>query len=283
MRMPFLFSCLEGIVFNTPLLWKHKRLLSRLLDWFDVRESRISRWSQGFRIECDLSVVFERAIYLGLYDLPELAVVERLLTGKGVFIDCGANLGGYSLYAANKLRSNSSVISLEPNPEVFPRLTANIRLNGFGKYVEAHAVALSDQEGTAKLWIPSYTHTIASLAPDKVKDPDATYVEVPLKTLDSILGERKMEGMKIDAEGHELAILKGSEQTLQRDSPWLLLECDVTIEQSLSLENWPVHRFLATMDYQAFEISDLETPLDPPEIRKSQADAINLLYRIPES
>ena len=128
-----------------------------------------------------------------------------------------------------------------------------------------------------------YTHTIASLAPDKVKDPDATHVEVPLKTLDSILGERKMEGMKIDAEGHEFAILKGSEKTLQRDSPWLLLEYGAPVERSPTLENWPVHRFLATMNYQAFEINDLETPLDPTEIRKINEDAINLLYRIPES
>lgn len=281
MRFPFLFSCLEKIIFRNAALRKRPRILCKLLDLFKVSGRRVSRWPQGFLIECDLSVVFERSIYLGLYDLAELSLLDRLLKGEGMFIDCGANLGLYSLYAANKLGWEGSVCSFEPNPEVFSRLRENIRLNGFEKFIEAHEVALSDKEGTAELQIPSYTHTVASLSPLGEEDPGAKTLVVPLDTLDSLVDGRQVEGMKIDAEGHELPILQGAENTLRKHCPWLLLEYSATREEKASLAEWAVHRYLETLRYEAYEITDPSTPLKPNAVRYDLHDAINLLYRRP--
>src|SRR5262249_39596834 len=55
--------------------------------------------------------------------------LRKALVGAGTFVDIGANMGFFSLFAA---KLGASVIAIEPHPEMFRRLTTNMRLNEFG-------------------------------------------------------------------------------------------------------------------------------------------------------
>ena len=78
-------------------------------------------------------------------------------------MDCGANLGVYSMFAANKVRQNDCVIGIEPNPSIFKRFVRNVKINRFESFVQTHQSAISSEPGSAILEIPAYTHTMASL------------------------------------------------------------------------------------------------------------------------
>lgn len=71
-------------------------------------------------------------------------------TDIGLLIDVGANIGIYSLYAAT-VNSSIAVFSIEPVPETFQELTANIELNKKMNQISTFMVALSEVSGTGTL------------------------------------------------------------------------------------------------------------------------------------
>ena len=54
---------------------------------------------------------------------------------KGNIIDVGANTGFYTVLATAALSTNKKIWAFEPDPHIFPILTANITLNGIGDSV----------------------------------------------------------------------------------------------------------------------------------------------------
>jgi len=128
-------------------------------------------------------------------------------------IDVGANIGAYTILAAEKVGKNGKVIAIEPEPQNYKQLLENIELNNFQNVIPKN-IALTDHEGFTKLSLSPYPgkHTIL-FEKDKVGS-----IEVPIKTLDNLLEElnlNKVDIIKIDAEGAEMPILKGAEKTLK--------------------------------------------------------------------
>ena len=57
-------------------------------------------------------------------------LAERLGTGF-VFVDVGANVGGYALFAATLGGPKARILAVEPQADIFERLSFNIRQNSF--------------------------------------------------------------------------------------------------------------------------------------------------------
>ena len=128
-------------------------------------------------------------------------------------IDIGANVGVYTVLAAEKVGKNGKVIAVEPEPKNYKRLIENINLNGF-KNIIPQNIALTDHEGSERLYLSSSSGS-HSLSP---KEDTISSIEVSLKTLDNLLEElnlKKIDIIKIDTEGSEIPILKGAEKTLK--------------------------------------------------------------------
>jgi hypothetical protein len=89
-------------------------------------------------------------------------------------------------------------------------------------------IALSDRAGTAELRIPrkarGYSNQHASLSRDNVS-ADFGSVTVTTKRLDDLQLDN-VGFIKIDVEGHELAVLKGARETLARCRPNLVVEME---------------------------------------------------------
>ncbi len=149
-------------------------------------------------------------IYVGLHEFWEMAFVAHVLRPGDLFVDVGANAGSYTLLAAGWC--GATVVAVEPSADAFARLETNVRSNGLDTRVELHRCAVVDRNASVLFRTDSDTTNHI------VRDPEAEQgeiVEVPLRTLDDVLGERSPALMKIDVEGEELSVLRGASRVLR--------------------------------------------------------------------
>ena len=150
------------------------------------------------------------------FDAAERALIVRQLREDFTFIDIGANIGGYALSVAAKAGPRARILAIEPQPEIFERLTYNMRQNPFGN-MKAIACAMADKDGEVTLFIDSNNRGETSM---RIVTPDARggQLRVPGKTLLTLCREEnytRLDAIKLDVEGAEDLIL----EPFFRDAP----------------------------------------------------------------
>ena len=154
-------------------------------------------------------------------DWNEMQAWKQILGHDTLFIDVGANIGTYSLWAADL---GSAVIAVEPAIDARQALHDNADLNGFE--LEVIAAALAEKPGVMR-----FIDSMATMN-HLVRDSETGGVEVEVRTLDSILGTRTADGVKIDVEGGEHFVLDGARQALAEGRlPVIQLEWNVMAEK----------------------------------------------------
>lgn len=142
-----------------------------------------------------------------LFD-PELSkVIAAPLEPGDAFYDVGAHVGYYSALAAQKIGESGFVTAWEPNPQTAVNLWR--LLAGTGWLTIAKAVG--DTIGVASMTINTRDEGMSSLDNRPIGMPSIT---VPTCTLDTF-ENRFVRMMKIDVEGHELQVLRGSERRIR--------------------------------------------------------------------
>jgi FkbM family methyltransferase len=174
------------------------------------RQDLIVRTRYGFRMRIDPSDFIQRTVfYTGAWEDHLAPLVRAFLTTGGLFIDAGANVGYFSLMAADILGDRGRVIAFEASLDTAAKLRANVELNRF-RNVECRVACLSDQASTASFFLgPSLNRGASSLRP--VPEERET-VEVATQRLDQALTPeewREVALVKIDVEGAELLVLRG--------------------------------------------------------------------------
>ena len=139
------------------------------------------------------------------------SAVSQLLRPNDVFIDVGANEGYFTVCAAVR---GAEVHAFEPQSRLRPVFEANVRRNCFAN-VHLHSVALSDREGSVDLYLRPSTISGASSIFRYWKLGDAMET-VPTATFDSVAQDlgRQIRLMKIDCEGAEEVVVRGSKNTI---------------------------------------------------------------------
>src|SRR5207245_289260 len=133
-----LLSCLPAPVANA--VYKQIRGTCRRLGSPDGR--RVIPLRIGGRMSLDLSDYTQRAIYYcGFYEPAVVACLSRYVTPGGTFVDGGANVGYYTLWASRRVGDTGRVVSFEPNRKSFEQLNLNVQLNGL-RNVSLHNSAL---------------------------------------------------------------------------------------------------------------------------------------------
>jgi FkbM family methyltransferase len=158
---------------------------------------------------------------------PELAILPELVRPGDVAVDVGAHRGVYTYHLARIVGPSGHVVAYEPQPAMADYLRAASRRGLLGRRVDLRARALSDREGTAVLSVPVEDgHRVIGQATLRDVGSGAEEHEVPMVTLDSEPMPGRVAFMKIDVEGHELALLRGARALLGRDAPTLLVEVE---------------------------------------------------------
>lgn len=155
----------------------------------------------------------------------ELTLLPLILDNDSVVFDVGANRGELSYFFAITCGAKK-VYSFEPQSRMFGVLTG---VAGGIKNIEPVNIALSDSNGEKALQIPivaqrQYTQA-ASL--EEKHGNILKHEKVKIETLDSFIKRNKIDKLdfiKCDTEGHELAVLRGSMETLKCLRPLVYVE-----------------------------------------------------------
>ena len=159
------------------------------------------------------------AAYYAFRGVPEpgpIALFKSLVKQDMTVVDVGANIGIYSLHAAQILAGKGRVHSFEPVPKIHQILRDNIQVNGFLETgtVQLHQLAIADWEGRSEFAVFPSNWGHSTLFPG---DRDADRITVDVRTLDQILGDARVDVVKIDAEGSELNVLRGMRNVIARN------------------------------------------------------------------
>ena len=144
------------------------------------------------------------------FDLTERQALSSLAKDNAVFIDIGANMALYSfsIAAAFKNFDNTRILAIEPHPVVSRRLAYNLSLNP-DLPIEPIIAGLGARDGVMKMVTPDNNLGESRLLSDgEIASGEVN--EIQVKTLLGLLTEKnidRLDGMKIDIEGHEEAVL----------------------------------------------------------------------------
>jgi FkbM family methyltransferase len=157
-------------------------------------------------------------VTVGLFEFEEMAFVLHALRNDELFVDVGANIGIYTVLGAGGV--GASCLSLEPVPDTFGQLRANLRQNNLAEQVDALNVGAGAESETLQF-------TVSKGANNHVREGgrDEGTVPVPAKPIDALLprSSHSPSILKIDVEGWEGAVLRGAERTLLQNAPLALI------------------------------------------------------------
>jgi FkbM family methyltransferase len=218
----------------------------------------VVRLDKGFRMKLDLADPEQLKVYFyGHYhERYEAELVQRLLTGDGVFWDIGANVGYFTLVAATALDHRGQIVAFEPGQNAYARLLENISLNAY-RNIRTYQVAVTDREGEAVLRV-SGDIADSSATLYQTGKTEARAEVCRTVALDYFLGTeglRPPDLIKLDAEGAELAVLQGARGLVSESPPMFLMEMEEKNLQAAGASKAVVAQLLTGYGYQAAHLS----------------------------
>ena len=134
-------------------------------------------------------------------------------------LDIGANKGYFTL----AMRSHfAHFVAYEPNPDIFDILRDQV-----GSFATVYQCAVSDSPGCLTLRVPiiaaKLRHGLGTLGDVPTNATRVERHDVNVVTLDSH-DHVRIGLIKIDVEGHELAVVRGAREIIARELPLIFVE-----------------------------------------------------------
>lgn len=131
---------------------------------------------------------------------------NRLSPGR-VFVDVGANIGWFELWAAPLVGPEGTVVAIEASPAIFDKLKGQVSRNGLGN-VRLVNEAVGAADGWVRIvdgpaWNSGQTATVVDV------ERPGTIVSQPLHEILSADEIRRCRIVKIDVEGGEFDVVRG--------------------------------------------------------------------------
>jgi FkbM family methyltransferase len=207
--------------------------------------------------------------------LVEDQMLFKFLRPGDTVWDVGANIGYLALLFARAVGPTGKVYSFEPGRRVLPDLRRTVAREP--QLIEILELAASDQDGEARFHEDSDStdrSTLASAGPDG-------YV-VKTARLDTVWRERGLrmpDVLKIDVEGHEAAVLRGSAELIRQTRPLILFE---SLDTRLRDENIAAIREIAGAETYEFRRIARSGPLVPALLPGGDELTVNYFAMLPE-
>ena len=210
---------------------------------------------------------------------PEMTVLRHLVPAGGCAIDLGANFGLYTRFLAEAVGPDGTVHAVEPVPTTYDVLLSNVRRLGLSQ-VRTHPVAVTDATQAVTMAVPRYTSGGSNFYEARVVRTSAAegrQVHVAGVRLDDLFADlSRIDVIKCDVEGHELAVLRGAEAILRTHRPAWLMEVSGDPDDRSSNAAGVV-RLMRAAGYEVFRF-------DGRRLRPRQAGdrAVNYFFLRPE-
>lgn len=185
-------------------------------------------WLEGLQLTLYPGNEICRSVFVtGRYEPNEFCLLSRILKPGMFFIDAGANIGLYTLFAARHVTEEGRVVAIEPSTREMAILRHNVVGNNLGN-VTLCPVALSDHAGEVELLVAPMRHaghnTLGAFGYNTPLDHRERVSAMRLDDLVEAQDLKRVDVIKMDIEGAELAALRGGCETLRKHKPVLLLE-----------------------------------------------------------
>jgi FkbM family methyltransferase len=162
-------------------------------------------FGRKLRVHPEDNVCEKRVLFTPqFFDPVELQVLAAAIRDGFTFVDLGANVGVYSLFVAGLAGRKARILAVEPQPEIYRRLSFNVAANDLGT-IRTLQCAVADRDGTLDLFIDRGNRGQSSIAM-----VTGEKVSVPCRTLENVLVEAgfdRVDALKIDIEGAEDTVL----------------------------------------------------------------------------
>ena len=215
----------------------------------------------GCLMICNRADTIQRAIIQKQTFSPEiLKTINLFLKPKTIFIDVGAHCGSISIPTAIK-NPLSIVLSIEPQDDLLERLKKNIKINKISN-IKTYKTAISKKEMEINLKVPIRKDgtLISELAGNLDKKSTLKYKSQKLKTntLDNILVSENypVSIIKIDVQGNELDVLKGSLNTIKKDRPALIIEIEDKFFSNPGKNRAEIAKIFKEFNYECYLLED---------------------------
>ena len=185
-----------------------------------------------------------------------VALVSRILKRARLFVDVGAHYGFFTMLAAAG-NSALDIVAAEPVPETFSALKCNVDLLGASN-VTLHQIAISDAVGRAP-FIISTSSDNCGFYPHPNAAPLRT-ADVETSTVDTLVRHREPCPLviKIDTDGHELAVLGGMSDTLRRfDDVTMIIEFNPKMQRAAGRRPEELLEELDRLEFETFLLDDV--------------------------
>lgn len=173
------------------------------------------------------------------YQTKEVELVNEVLRykrqsrGDGVIaIDCGANIGVFTVEWARTMTGWGKIIAIEAQERLFYALAGNIALNNCFNASAIHG-AVSFKSGTMDVPIPDYLTPASFGSLELRKHPNNEFIgqvidydkpaTIRQLTIDE-LNLLRVDFIKLDIQRMEMEALEGAKNTIKRSHPIMLIE-----------------------------------------------------------
>lgn len=157
----------------------------------------------------------------GEYSPDEATLFQKLLKPCDVVLEVGANIGVHTVLLSRLVGPSGQIHAFEPQRSIFQILCGNLALNN-RQNVVAKQIGLGDKQETLRISPPGID-AAANFGGVTLKSEGDEAIDVV--TVD-LLGLTRLDLIKIDVEGMENAVLKGSAETVRRLRPVIYVEND---------------------------------------------------------
>jgi FkbM family methyltransferase len=232
----------------------------------------------GLRMNLYLGNDLSRLLYVtGCADPNELTLLDKLLKPGMNVVDAGANEGFYTMFFAQRVGREGTVLSFEPSSREFSRLEKNIAINGL-QNVRALRMALSDCDAELELRIADPEHAGQNTLGDfAYAGVEALRSErVPARRLDAVIAEsgvRRVDILKVDVEGAETKVFLGAASILRDSRPVILFE---KLDTALRKQNSSTDELLTLLQSSGYLIYGFHSS-GRPTLAAEGSDSNNMI------
>jgi FkbM family methyltransferase len=228
--------------------------LGRLACWMGGDRAVVSPWP-GVRFEADLTDRIQRQMWAGVYEPHVRECFDVILKPGAVYFDVGAHIGFHAVFAAHRVGQKGRVFAFEADPRVYERLARNLSQFPWAQAVNA---AVWDRTGSLTFERSSTRNESGWGTVSAVRDfGKGEHVEVPSISLDDWCRDLRLDrwdAMKLDAEGSELAVLRGAQSSLDKFRPALIMEINTVVLEQGGVSPSSVADFLLKREYSLFRL-----------------------------
>jgi FkbM family methyltransferase len=176
--------------------------------WFDGEDEKLTPWIRRH----------------ATWEADVVRLLERTLRPGATFVDVGANVGFHSVVACRLVGPSGRVVAFEPEPQSAAILRANLWRRSCTCAL-VHQAAAGDRAGHVRLSPDREGRSGSRLSAEGE-------IEARAVRLDEILGDARVDVLKVDVEGAEPLVLRGAEAIIRR-SPGLVAVVEFRLEPHL--------------------------------------------------